>query len=718
MTTQVIDLPAPPLVVTSDDEELRNAKVAASLKTGDYQKGVLSYLSLGEGKIGLRDLDDLSTKDISLKSVRYLHFIDPLPEGLETPPMWDEENALIYQNLEQPFEIEFDDGEKLNGKTRSHVIDAAGLHLFRILGSGKIHRLFVPNINIQNYQVGPRLGDALIEGKALRAEDLNSAVKIQEQNRTQKLGDYLQKHAVISPDQLGNALDRQTTKVNGKRNGSAPSFRLGEVLVNEGLITDAQLNLALEEQRNDRRKKIGQILLEQGIIDSDHLKVTLARKLGIPTVDLRKFDIQPDALVKLPGSFCSNYHVIPISIHRGRLVVATDDPTNSDFNDIIRFITGMNIEYTLATREDIKWAIEKNYDYSADIEKDIDEMEAAEIEKVDSEDVYSDEYLEQEKLSKEQPIVKLVNNVLWDAVRRRASDILIRPLSERVQLIFRIDGELIEIRNFSRLLLPAIVARIKIISRLDIAEKQLPQDGRCRIRDKKNKIDFRVSVMPTVKGESVVIRVLNAQGVKESIDDLGLELGDLQKFKHAVNRNNGMILVTGPTSSGKTTTLYAALNEMLSRKIEIISIEDPVEYQIDEIEQIQINHAVGYTFARALKGILRHNPDAIMVGEIRDRETAAIALESALTGHLVLSTVHTKNAVGALARFIDMGIEPYVLSSTLLAVVAQRLVRKNCEHCLTEEKIDTSVREELGIDASEVFYKGAGCELCGNTGYY
>ncbi|MCW8928131.1 MAG: GspE/PulE family protein, partial [Gammaproteobacteria bacterium] len=316
------------------------------------------------------------------------------------------------------------------------------------------------------------------------------------------------------------------------------------------------------------------------------------------------------------------------------------------------------------------------------------------------------------------PIVRLVNALITQGIQHHASDIHIRPGKERVTIYYRIDGKLRFSRSLSRALLPAIVSRIKITGRMDIAERRLPQDGHSRVLTEGNTVDLRISIMPTINGESVVIRILDKRIGLKPLDDLGLGLEETKKIRQLIGRSYGMLLVTGPTGSGKSTTLYAVLEAIRERNPHIITVEDPVEYDMEGIEQIQIASGMGYTFAEALRHILRHDPDVIMVGEIRDLETARIANKAALTGHLMLSTLHTNDAASTVTRLIDMGVEPYLLSSTLLGVMAQRLVRLNCPLCLTEEPVNDEARELLGLTENETFYYGKGCTSCNNTGYH
>ena len=321
-----------------------------------------------------------------------------------------------------------------------------------------------------------------------------------------------------------------------------------------------------------------------------------------------------------------------------------------------------------------------------------------------------------ELLSAARPVVRLVNNIVLEAIRRNASDIHIRPGEKDVELIFRIDGDLVPIRRFARALLPAIVGRIKILGTMDITEHRIPQDGQTRIRQRDNATDLRISVIPSIEGESIVMRLLKATVGVQDVAEIGLSKFDTQRFKDDLDRNNGIILVTGPTGSGKSTTLYAALNAIIVQNVNIITVENPVEFHIPGITQIAINADVGMTFPAALRNRLRHDPDVIMVGEIRDRETAKIAVESALTGHLVLTTLHSNSAAATIPRLIEMGVESYLLRATLIGVLAQRLVKRICTICCEPEDSSAHIRQLLGISESEIFYQGKGCEKCNGTG--
>jgi type IV pilus assembly protein PilB len=446
-------------------------------------------------------------------------------------------------------------------------------------------------------------------------------------------------------------------------------------------------------------------------VDLPHQSLSL--KLGVPYVHLAGLNIDPHALGMLSADIARKFTVLPVLVYENRLVMAMDDPTALEVIDILRFATGYAIEPIIANKKEISETIEKYYGMENGLDTQLfateDDGQAAAERETGMQ--------EAERQAMEKPIVRLVSGILIEAIRKCASDIHIRPQEHDVDLIYRIDGSLIKIRSFSKSLLPAVVSRIKIIGRMNIAERRLPQDGRSRVSDNGAVVDLRISVMPTVNGESVVIRLLNTKVGLKQVSELGFNARDGELLVDMLHKSCGMILVTGPTGSGKSTTLYAALQEVIKQNVNIITVEDPVEYHIDGIEQIHINTAQGYTFAEALRHILRHDPDVIMVGEIRDHETAKISVESALTGHLVLSTLHTNSAAGAISRLLEMEIEPYLLSSTLLGVLAQRLVKRNCTHCIDIEPVDHGIRKLLGVADNEVFYHGTGCDQCNHTGH-
>mgnify|MGYP005853752827 CR=1 FL=1 len=441
----------------------------------------------------------------------------------------------------------------------------------------------------------------------------------------------------------------------------------------------------------------------------ERVQRSLADRLGLPFVRLHDYQFDETVLELIPADFARKNDVIPLRVNKTHLLMALARPMDQDLYQTLNFVTGLSIDVSVATQQDIQWAVRKFYGARDD--------ELA-LEYLGNNQSQVPDALHQElvRISSEKPIVRLVANIILDAIERCASDIHIKPRDKNVELIYRMDGVLTNIRFFSKTLLPAVVSRIKITGGMNIAERRLPQDGRCSVKHKNNPVDLRISIMPTVEGESVVIRLLNSQVGLKSVSELGFSTHDEDIFRDLLNKSNGIFLVTGPTGCGKSTTLYAALAEVQKQNVNILTVEDPVEYHMDGIQQIQINHTTGYTFARALRNILRHDPDVILVGEIRDEETGKIAVESALTGHLVLSTLHTNDAAGAVTRLLEMGIEPYLLTGSLLGVLAQRLVKLNCQHCIKPESVDPLVRHALGVSDEETFYRGTGCEHCNQTG--
>jgi type IV pilus assembly protein PilB len=485
---------------------------------------------------------------------------------------------------------------------------------------------------------------------------------------------------------------------------------LGQILLQTGIITSEQLNTALQTQvKNGKKEMLGKIILDLGYATDHQIRNALSCCLEMPFIQLGGFEVDEQILQLIPAEFARSHAVIPVLAHKDRLVVAMDDPSDNETINMLHFLSEHVIEPVLSTASDIEYAISKHYG-SSDIDEVLKDIPSS---------ITSNNWEAQQaiKLASDKPTVKLIHNLIADAVTRRASDIHIRPKEKCVDILYRIDGSLMHIRSFDSKMLPAAVARIKIISGMNIAEHRLPQDGRTKINSKERNIDLRVSIMPTIHGESVVLRLLDTSGSLKSIDSIGFNQRDSELFTQLISKSSGLILVTGPTGSGKSTTLYAALQSIKQREINIISVEDPVEYHIDDILQIQVNNAIDYTFARALRNILRHDPDAIMIGEIRDEETAKMAVESSLTGHLVLSTLHTNSAASTITRLLEIGVQAYLLNATLLAVLAQRLVKRNCPHCLIEEEASPLVRQALGIKDNEVFFRGAGCDRCHGTGY-
>ena len=491
---------------------------------------------------------------------------------------------------------------------------------------------------------------------------------------------------------------------------------LGDILSSDGVITSEQLEEALEAQKqSDHQKHIGELLIEMGFASKEQVNIALADKLGIPYVSLEDFEVDQFPISLVPPDVALQYNILPLAIIQGVLIIAMEDPFNWEALEVIRFNTKQNIEPVLSPARDITTALNKIYSHFNEKEL-LEEMEAS----VDMPALpvgydASPHIVAQE--ANKAPIVRLLDAIISQGILRAASDINIRPEKARVNVYYRIDGQMQFVRTFHKSLLMPLISRIKIMGHMDIAERRMPQDGHARVYQRGRPIDLRLSVIPTVVGESAVLRILDKEVGLKPLDGIGLLPSELKSLREMITKSAGMLLVVGPTGSGKSTTLYAVLNEIRKRNPHIITVEDPVEYHIEGIEQIQTASSRGYTFAESLRHILRHDPDVIMVGEIRDSETVQIANKAALTGHLVLSTLHTNDAPSTITRLTDMGVEPYLLSTTLLGVMSQRLVRLNCSHCV-EESAEDELRTVLGLGASGTFFRGKGCAACDFTGYH
>jgi len=499
--------------------------------------------------------------------------------------------------------------------------------------------------------------------------------------------------------------------------GGTGRKRLGELLCEKAYLDEAALNVALAEQKVKHRQ-LGQILIDLGYITQAQLCEALAVQAGIEKVDLASVSIGGEIIGLVPADLVSKYNILPLWRENGRLAVAMIDPFQPQVMEDLRLVTGCLIQRYYAEPSQLEHAVLKFY--GSNVARMLDNL--APVEKgaeIDSEDgEFSPAKLHE--LAREPSLVNLVNLIIFEAIESRASDIHIEPFEREVKIKYRVDGILVEKTPSSKRLQAAIVSRIKIMANMNIAERFVPQDGHIEFMGKKGRIDIRVSTVPTVWGEDVALRLLDRSASLIRLQDLGMNSQSLEGFSKCLTRTHGIVLVTGPTGSGKTTTLYAALNEIYSPGVKMITIEDPVEYQLEGVNQMPVNPKRGLTFATGLRHILRHDPDIIMVGEIRDRETADIAIRAALTGHLVFSTLHTNDAPGAVTRLLDMGLEPFLLASSIEGILAQRLVRKICPKCKEQYQPDESLLKSLngavkcGPDTK--FYHGAGCNHCNGTG--
>jgi type IV pilus assembly protein PilB len=493
--------------------------------------------------------------------------------------------------------------------------------------------------------------------------------------------------------------------------------RLGDLLVESGRITKEQLENVLRKQKSTG-KRLGELLVGDGIVTEDDILSVLEVQLGIPRAYLDFIDVSKEAIKLIPEGLASKHNLIPIYIKNNKLNVVMSDPLNLFALDDIKIASGYEAEILLSTASEIRQAISKYYS-SQFVEKAAAELSKEQISKKLSSEVKAQEDGTNFDDVKNAPVVKLIDSIIDNAVKARASDIHIEPFENYVRIRYRIDGELQDVLKSPKETLGALTTRIKILSNLNIAEKRTPQDGRIVTTVDNTSIDLRVSVLPTVYGEKVVIRVLNKSNFLKGKTELGLYPDDLEKLDRIISKPYGIILVTGPTGSGKSTTLYTVLQEINKEKQNIVTIEDPVEFQMEGINQVNVNVKAGLTFASGLRAILRQDPDIIMIGEIRDSETAEIAIRSAITGHVVLSTIHTNDAPSSIVRLEDMGIEPYLISTSLSGVIAQRLVRKICPNCKEELTANYAEKKILGKSKDETIkvYRGKGCPQCSYSGY-
>ena len=571
-----------------------------------------------------------------------------------------------------------------------------------------------------------RLGEILLEEKLITREQLALAIEKQKISQ-KKLGEILSELGFIREENLLRALSSQLGSPVREFPLSASSsvlkgHKLGEILFKSNLITREQLNKAIEEQKKTN-KRLGEVFCAFGIVTEEKLAWALSVQLGIPYIDLNTAVVEPEALDMLTERFALKNMALPLSVDKRTITVAMGDPLDFGAISDISFASGREVRPTVAPLKEVKSAIRRFYNLSQPLQKILGEIQGGSLEVIgEQENAFEDDGVEEVvRKGESPPIIRLVNSIVIHAARNQASDIHFEPREKSVKIRERIDGILMETFEFPKLVQGAVTSRVKIMARMDIAEKKIPQDGRIKVRVEGRDLDLRVSTLPTYYGEKITIRILDTRAVKLSLEKIGLSENDRSRVLGIIERPQGMVLITGPTGSGKSSTLYGMVNQIKSEAINIITLEDPIEYELGGVNQVGIHEKTGLTFPFALRSVLRQDPDVIMVGEMRDRETANIAIEASLTGHLVLSTLHTNTAVAAIVRLRNLGIPSYLIASSLNGVIAQRLVRKICQHCKqpytpTLEEI-TKMRLQGRNPASLDSFKGAGCPHCNRTGY-
>jgi type II secretory ATPase GspE/PulE/Tfp pilus assembly ATPase PilB-like protein len=739
--------PAPPGYEYVSDEDRRAAEDCVLIfKDGAKARGTLLAFLPDDGLLKFQQSNGSSALSIAFSAILGLNLLRPVALRKEALPIGQQLDQQVFAASErQPFSVTLIDGKVFQGETVGSIHALCGLFLFQPELDGTVVRGFVPAEAARSHSIGKPIGQMLVEERLASAEAVDSALQKQTTLRTQRFGEYLTENRIVSHEQLAAALKQQRAQ---------PVQKLGEALVTLGYLTNAQLDEALAIEARNRSIPLGQILQDMGVVDAGVINGVMAKKMGIPFIDLQKFRISPDALKRIPQTVAQRYQILPVAESENALVVAIDNPMNMSKMEELRFVAGMKLVPVMASSEDIRRALEKSYgppDVAAISRaaetgartpfSDIGIEQLTNRLAAESGDVDLDE---QQAAQSDSTLVKLVNKIILDAVEQGASDVHIEanPTGKNMRIRFRKDGALVTYLDMPSRFRKAIVSRIKIMSQLDITERRKPQDGKIDFaRFGPARVELRVATIPTSNGlEDVVMRVLSA-ATPVPLDQLGLDVGSLTAIKRLISRPHGLFLVCGPTGSGKTTTLHSLLGFLNTSDLKIWTAEDPIEIAQPGLRQVQVNAKIGWTFAAAMRAFMRADPDVIMVGEMRDAETAKIGIEASLTGHLVLSTLHTNSAPESVVRLLDLGMDPFNFADALLGVLAQRLIRRLCANCRGPYVPAANELEELALeycsdspqDAPRVLqawrkqYGGAngritlfrapGCQECDRSGY-
>ena len=722
-------------------EGLTSAAIAAELQALDFEAGSARIRVAITG----------SEMTLRFAQLRRITLTAPLPA--QAPAAGDPHAQLLANHPVSDYRLRLAGaGGWLSGRSIGHVQSPHGLFLFPPVDSrGSVQRMFVPSSTYSEFEIGPRIGDVLVEQQAATPAQIDAAVMEQAELRTRKLGALLLANRIVEPEHLLVAIDQQARM---------PVVRIGEALLALNLVSEEQLAQALEQQKSDRATPLGELLVRNGHVSREHLQLALARKMGYPVVDAAAFPVEADAVRRLPFSVARRMVVLPLLLRGAQIVVAMADPSRRAEIDELEFITQLKVVPTLGHAEALPAAIAATYQrlgadvwsaylaQPAEAPVDADPADASQL-LASLEQQFASSEPEDELLieQSDNSLVRLVNTAIVEAHAQGVSDIHFEtmPGRDKLRIRFRKDGVLKPYVELPHTYRQALVARIKIMCDLDISEKRKPQDGKINFAkfSPQHKIELRVATIPTNNGlEDVVIRLLSS-AKPIAMDQLGLSDGNYQRLRAAIERPYGLVLCVGPTGSGKTTTLHSALSQINTSERKIWTAEDPIEITQAGLRQVQVNAKIDWTFAKALRAFLRADPDVIMVGEIRDPETARTAIEASLTGHLVLSTLHTNSAPETVTRLLDMGMDPFNFGDSLLAVLAQRLVRRLCPHCRTArearpEQIDELLQDHVHVFAPEqrpqpdavladwhqryapdgalLHYESPGCERCENSG--
>jgi len=723
--------PAPPYYEFSDPSK-HSAECMLVFRDGVKASGTMLDFRPDEAQLKFRSHDAAGDIDVAFSSLLRVQLLKPVALRRQPVPI-DDTDALFAPSERQPFAIGLANGKTFLGETVGSVHALCGLFLFPPEQEGHVTRCFVPVDATRSASIGKPLGEMLVDENLASAEAVDAALSKQQAMRARRFGDYLTEHQIVSPEQLSTALKQQRTQ---------PIQKIGETLVDLGYLTEAELQEALAIEARDRSVPLGQILADMGVVDTEVVHALMARKLGVPFVNLKNFQIAPDVLKRVPAAVAHRFQTVPVAEAENSLVVAVENPTDMAKLEGLRFVAGMKLLPVMASGDDIRTALERCYGPTqaplSTVRKtpDIAIGELTHRLSVETADADLDE---PQFAAQDSALVQLVNKMIVDAIEQKASDIHVEtnPAGRNLRVRFRKDGVLVPYLDLPSKFRKAIVSRLKVMCQLDITERRKPQDGKIEFRRfGPLDVDLRVATVPTAGGlEDVVMRVLGA-ATPVPLAELGFDPQTLESLNRLITRPHGLLLACGPTGSGKTTTLHSLLGSLNTAETKIWTAEDPIEIAQPGLRQVQVNPKIGWTFAAAMRSFMRADPDIIMVGEMRDAETAKIGIEASLTGHLVLSTLHTNSAPESVIRLLDLGMDPFNFSDALLGVLAQRLVRRLCPDCKTGYAASTPQLEELATEycgdhgdpgkvlrtwrsqpRGIVLYRAKGCSKCDRTGY-
>lgn len=675
-----VDLQPPPFSEVHEGAEYTNTSVTIELNNATRVKGKLVQFDSAAEIISLLESRAVIPTEIDMSTIKFMRLEKPYQLILSAGSDESGHQGIDVESDSRTFEVYFKDRTEITGKTYGSRTDKNGIHLYEQTKVGRKWRycthLFVSKAAIENHIIGGQIGDMLVQENQISQDVLETALQDQQVERSRLIGDYLINQKIVDADELENALSRQK---------HMPNLKLGEILISEDLVTEGQLQEALKEQKKKRKSALGEILVTKGVIEKNEIQQCLAKKLGIPFVNLREFIVEPDVIRLLTAAIAFKHKVVPLYVYEGKIVVAIENPMDWQVTDALSFNINKYVEPVMASPEDINWALQFYYS-SEDIQSTISDFDEVEEEEGGEDESYDSTIFSAVETSQvtDNVVVRIVNKIIEDAYRQKVSDIHIEPGmgKQKVVVRFRKDGVLATYYKFPTKYRAVFVSRIKVMAHLDISNKNKPQDGKINFRHfAPIDVELRVATIPTAGGiEDVVIRLLSG-GKCMPVNAIGLSSKNLDKLLDAVSRPHGLFVVCGPTGSGKSTTLHSVLNYLNSHERKIWTAEDPVEITQAGLRQVEVNEKVGMTFAGAMRAFLRADPDIIMVGEMRDTETASTAIEASLTGHLVLSTLHTNSASESIVRLLDMEMDPFNFADAIVGILSQRLTKTLCTSC-------------------------------------